>query len=229
MLSAGSKRLYSFLLFDLVQGQIALIHSCTFRWRRYELQAVWLYFCNWALIRDFRRSPGSEKAQDVESCLSTFQPNTLITRLEVKTGKCRPSVFWLGSGAGLLFALLLKCFLNWGILSYNLKKYNENHKLFFTLLPDWVFICPHFTCDTAHVCETTWFCSVNFQVLFWPVLLPSVFVSLAEKYSCRGIGLYRCKLHWETSGLWIAVGQKTWCESAQKHEDLDSSNNAPKC
>lgn len=38
---------YSFLWSDLFRGQMALLHVCTFRWRQYELQAVFLYFCIW--------------------------------------------------------------------------------------------------------------------------------------------------------------------------------------
>lgn len=118
MLPAGSKNLSSFLLIDLVHGQMALLHLCTFRWRRYELQAVLLCFCNWALVRDSRSST-SGKEGEFESWLPTFQPNTLITRLQIKTREHGPSMFWPGPGAGLFFALLLKCFLNWRILSYN--------------------------------------------------------------------------------------------------------------
>lgn len=101
VLPAGSKRCYSFLLFDLVHGQMAQLHVCTFRWRRCELQAVLLYFCNWALIRDSliwdRRSLASGIEEEFKSCLPAFQPNRFITRLEVKTGEFAPSCFGQGS------------------------------------------------------------------------------------------------------------------------------------
>lgn len=49
---------------------------------------------------------------------------------------------------------------------HTIKKIYKNHKLFFTLLPNWVFICSHFACVPACACGTIWFCSVSFQVLF---------------------------------------------------------------
>lgn len=113
VLPAGSKRLYSFLLFDLVRGQMALLHVCTFKWRRCELQAVLLYFCNWALIRDSlirdRRNSASGKEEEFRSCLPAFLPNTFITRLEVKTGELGPSYFgkgWCRSVLCLIYQML---------------------------------------------------------------------------------------------------------------------------
>lgn len=224
VLPAGSKRLYSFLLFDLVHGQMALLHACTFRWRRYELQAVLLYFCNWALIRDSliwdRRSSASGIEEEFNSCLPAFQPNTFITRLEVKPGQLGSSCFGQG---------LVQVFLTKELFHTNKNTTNKFTSCFFFLhccLTGFLF-APFWLCPCSHV----WDCGFV-QWLF----KPSSDVLCAAINLCLSVWETQLEGHWalqvwgwETSGLWITVGQRRGCPSAPQQKDLDSSSNAPNC
>lgn len=64
------------------------------------------------------------------------------------------------------------------------KKY---HKLFSTLLPNWVFVWPHFAGVPAHVCGNICFCSVSFEVFPRNVMCCHQSVSLWMRNTAAGV------------------------------------------
>lgn len=210
---------------------MALLHVCTFRWRRYELQAVLLNFCNWALIRDSlirdRRSSASGKEEEFKSCLPAFQPNTFITRLEVRTGELGPSCFGQGLVQVCSFLYFSNAFLIAEFFHTIKNPINKFTSCFLHCCLTGFLFAPFLLCPCPRVWDyVVLFSDFSSLLLMCYVLLPTS-VCLAEKHSWRGTGLYRCELGWETFGLWITVGQMSWCQSAPQHKEVDSSSNAP--